>query len=226
VDLNGKLKEWENYYNFDRPNGAFEEVIKCTTDILLASLLCFCLWPLFLVITILVKMEDGGAIFYFGTRIGRHGKSFKMIKFRSMVMNAEQLGGFLTPNDDPRITKIGKFLRKYKLDELPQLINVLKGEMSFVGPRPEVENEVRKYSEKEKKILLIKPGITDWASIKFHNEGGILKGNTDETYRILVRPEKMHLALKYIEKKSFLVDMKILNATLYTLIKSSFKRNS
>ena len=193
---------------------------------LISLFLSLLLWPLFLVIALLIKMEDGGTVFYFGTRVGRYGKPFKIIKFRTMVMNAEQVGGSLTPDDDPRITRIGRFLRKYKLDELPQLINVLEGEMSIVGPRPKVESKVREYSEEEKKILSVRPGITDWASLKFYNEGEILKGKSNpyEAYRILIRSEKIRLELKYVEKKSFLVDVKILIATLYALFKSGFKR--
>jgi lipopolysaccharide/colanic/teichoic acid biosynthesis glycosyltransferase len=139
-----------------------------------------------------------------------------------MVVDAEKLGGPSTADDDPRITKVGRFLRKYKLDELPQLINVLKGEMSIVGPRPEVSMEVETYNSEEKKVLNVKPGITDYASLTFHNEGEILKGSSDphQAYREKIRPEKLKLALKYVEKKSFWVDLKIIFETIKTLVKT------
>lgn len=139
-----------------------------------------------------------------------------------MVVDAEKLGGPSTSDDDPRITRVGKLLRKYKLDELPQLINVLKGEMSIVGPRPEVSMEVETYTNEEKRILNVKPGITDFASLTFHNEGEILKGSPDphQTYREKIRPEKLKLALKYVEKQSFWVDLKIIFETIKTLVKA------
>ena len=175
--------------------------------------------PLFLLIAILIKLEDSGPIFYRGARVGRFSKPFNMFKFRTMVINAEKIGGPSTANDDPRITKVGRFLRKYKLDELPQLINVLKGEMSFVGPRLEVSLEVDTYTEEEKGILTVRPGITDWASIKFHNEGEILRGSKDshQTYREKIRPEKLKLGLDYAKNHSLLVDFRILMQTFLML---------
>jgi len=139
-----------------------------------------------------------------------------------MVVDAEKLGGPSTSDDDLRITRVGKLLRKYKLDELPQLINVLKGEMSIVGPRPEVSMEVETYTNEEKRILNVKPGITDFASLTFHNEGEILKGSKDphQAYREKIRPEKLKLALKYVEKQSFWVDLKIIFETIKTLVKT------
>ncbi|HCJ65818.1 MAG TPA: sugar transferase [Elusimicrobia bacterium] len=177
--------------------------------------------PLFLLITLLIKLEDGGSMFYHGVRVGRYGEPFKMFKFRTMVMNADKIGGHSTADDDPRITKIGKFIRKYKLDELPQLINVLKGEMSFVGPRPEVPFYVNMFTEEEKEILDVKPGITDWASLWDSDEGAILAGNPDpeRIYMEKIRPEKIRLQLKYVKEQSFLVDIGIIFETLWTIIK-------
>jgi len=130
------------------------------------SCLGICIFvPLFLVLSILIKFEDTGPVFYRGLRIGRNGQPFRVFKFRTMVLNAENQGASSTSDDDPRITRIGRFLRKYKLDEFPQLINVLKGEMSFVGPRPEVKKFTDLYTEEEKVILTVRPGITDWASM-------------------------------------------------------------
>jgi len=177
--------------------------------------------PILLILAILIKREDGGPVFYRGVRVGRHGKLFRIFKFRTMVVNAEKIGGSSTADDDPRITKIGKFIRKYKLDELPQLINVLKGEMSFVGPRPEVQHYVNMYTNEEKAILNVKPGITDWASMWNSDEGAILAGSTDaeKTYMEKIRPEKIRLQLKYVRKRSFFVDLKIIFQTLFKLVK-------
>ncbi len=191
-------------------------------DIILSLFGLIIFSSLLLIIAFLIKNEDGGPVFYRGVRVGRYGKLFRIFKFRTMVVNAEKLGGPSTADDDPRITKIGKFIRKYKLDELSQLINVLKGEMSFVGPRPEVPMEVQTYTDEEKRILLVRPGITDWASLTFHNEGEILKGSTDphKAYREKIRPGKIKLALKYVDEQSFLTDIKIILQTLLTLAKT------
>ena len=176
--------------------------------------------PLMATIVILIRKEDGGPIFYRGIRVGRYGKPFKIFKFRTMVVNAEKLGGPSTADDDPRITKTGKFLRKYKLDELPQLINVLKSEMSFVGPRPEVQHYVDMFTEEEKAILNVRPGITDWASLWNPDEGAILKGSKDpeKAYMEMIRPEKLKLQLKYVKKNSFWIDLKIILLTLKTIM--------
>ena len=162
--------------------------------------------PILVTIAILIKNEDGGPVFYRGVRVGRFGKPFRIFKFRTMVVNAEKLGGPSTADDDPRITKVGKFIRKFKLDELPQLINVLKGEMSIVGPRPEVQMYVDMFTEEEKAILSVRPGITDWASIWNPDEGAILAGSPDpeKTYMEKIRPEKIRLQLKYVRERSLL----------------------
>ena len=137
-----------------------------------------------------------------------------------MVQNAEQMGASSTADDDPRITKIGKLLRMYKLDELPQLLNVLKGEMSFVGPRPQVEWAVALYSNEERQVLTLRPGITDYASLRFPNEGEILKGskNPDQDYMEKIHPEKMRLSLEYVRIHSFWADMKIIFQTVVTIL--------
>jgi lipopolysaccharide/colanic/teichoic acid biosynthesis glycosyltransferase len=177
--------------------------------------------PLFLIIAILIKLDSEGPVFYRGERVGKDGKPFRIFKFRTMVKDAEKMGGPSTSADDPRLTKIGKFLRKYKLDELPQLINVLKGEMSLVGPRPEVPEEVATYSEKEKEILKVKPGMTDFASLWDFHEEEILKGSKDphQTYREKIKPKKLKLALEYVEKRSFFTDLKIIFLTIKKLFK-------
>lgn len=179
--------------------------------------------PLFVVIGLLIKLDSQGPVFYRGVRVGRFGKNFRIYKFRTMVQNAEKLGGSSTPDDDPRLTQIGKFLRNYKLDEAPQLFNVLKGDMSFVGPRPQVPEDVALYTEQEKALLSVLPGITDYASIRFHNEGEILKGSPDpgKTYVEKIRPEKINLGLQYVQTHSLWVDIKIIFLTFKTLFQVS-----
>lgn len=177
--------------------------------------------PVLVTIAILIKNEDGGPVFYRGERVGRFGKSFRIFKFRTMVVNAEKLGGPSTADDDPRITKTGKFMRKVKLDELPQLINVFKGEMSIVGPRPEVQIYVDMFTDEEKAILSVRPGITDWASIWNPDEGAILAGSADpeKTYMEKIRPKKIRLQLKYVRERSLWNDLKIIGQTIITIIK-------
>jgi lipopolysaccharide/colanic/teichoic acid biosynthesis glycosyltransferase len=176
---------------------------------------------LFLIASAIV-VDSGFPVFYRGVRVGRGGKPFRIFKFRSMVSNAEKLGATSTNAADPRLTRVGKFIRKFKFDELPQLLNVLKGEMSFVGPRPEVQRFVDMYSNEEKKILTVRPGITDWSSIKFHNEPEIIHASgiadADEAYALLIRPEKLRLQLKYVAEQSVWTDVKIICSTLKLLI--------
>jgi lipopolysaccharide/colanic/teichoic acid biosynthesis glycosyltransferase len=173
-----------------------------------------------LALVVVIKLDSPGPVFYRGLRGGRFGKPFRIFKFRTMVHNAEKIGGPSSAADDPRITRTGRFLRRYKLDELPQLINVAKGEMSFVGPRPEVIQEVQLYTEKEKRLLEVRPGITDWASIKFRNEGEILRGYADphQAYREKIRPEKVRLGLEYVNSHTFATDCKIIVQTLKAIL--------
>jgi lipopolysaccharide/colanic/teichoic acid biosynthesis glycosyltransferase len=177
------------------------------------------LGPLLGVVAVLVKLDSTGPVFYRGVRAGRYGKTFSMFKFRTMVVNADKIGGPSSAADDARITRVGHLLRKYKLDEFPQLINVLRGEMSLVGPRPEVEDEVLLYSTEEKRLLDVRPGITDWASIQFRNEGEILLGSADphRAYREKIRPQKIRLGLEYVQRQSLSVDCRILLETLRAL---------
>jgi len=190
-------------------------------DIIFSLLGLTILSPFLFAFSILIKKEDGGSVFYRGVRVGRYGKPFRIYKFRTMVVNAENIGGPSTADDDPRITRIGKFIRKYKLDELPQLINVLRGKMSFVGPRPEVPHYVNMFKEEEKAILSVRPGITDWASLWNPDEGAILAGSQDpeKTYMEKIRPEKIRLQLKYVRERSFWADLKIIFQTLLTIIR-------
>jgi len=189
-------------------------------DILFSALWLLFLSPIFLIIALLIKREDRGPILYRGVRVGKFGKTFKMFKFRTMATNAEKIGGPSTADDDPRITRIGRFIRKYKLDELPQLINVLFGKMSLVGPRPEVPFYVKMFTEEEKAILTVKPGITDWASLWDADEGKALAGSSDpeKTYMEKIRPKKMKLQLKYVREQSFWTDLKIILLTMRTVL--------
>jgi len=177
--------------------------------------------PLLLIIAVLIKLDSPGPVFYRGERVGQHGKIFRIFKFRTMVPNAEKLGGPSTAADDPRLTKFGKFLRRHKLDELPQLINILKGEMSLVGPRPEVPSEVALYDPETKEIILsVKPGLTDLATLENLHEEEVLKGAKDphEAYRRLIQPQKLRLAKEYVKKRSFWLDLKIILKTLKSAI--------
>lgn len=198
-------------------------MLKRLFDIIFSIIGIIALSPAFALAAFLIKKEDGGPVFYPGARTGKDGIKFKMYKFRSMVVNADKIGGPSTAGDDPRLLKTGKILRKYKLDELPQLINVLKGEMSFVGPRPEVPHYTDMFTGEEKRILGVKPGITDWASLWNSDEGSILAGSPDpeKTYMEKIWPEKKRLQLKYVDEHSFLGDIKIIFLTLAKIINRS-----
>lgn len=177
--------------------------------------------PILILIALFIKLDSPGPVFYLSKRVGWHGKPFKMMKFRTMVVDADKMGASSTPDDDPRITRAGKLLRHYKLDELPQLFNVLRGEMSFVGPRPQVQWAVDLYTEEERRVLSVRPGITDYASLKFANEGEILKGSShpDRDYMEKIHPEKMRLSLEYLDKQSLRTDFQILFQTIKAILR-------
>lgn len=191
-------------------------------DIFFSFLGILLLSPLFLAIFFLIKKESPGPVFYKGERVGKNGRTFRIFKFRTMVPNAENLGGPSTAGDDPRLLKIAPFLKKFQLDEIPQLINVLKGEMSLVGPRPEVEMYVDMMTEGEKRtILSVRPGMTDLASLWNFHEGEALRGAEDpeKEYMEKIRPEKIRLQKKYVENKSFFLDLKIIFKTFLKIFK-------
>ena len=196
-------------------------VAKRLFDVIFSTLGLIVLSPILLVVAAAIKLESPGPALYKGARVGLHGNLFKMNKFRTMVINADKIGGSSTPEDDPRITRVGRFLRRYKLDELPQLINVFKGEMSFVGPRPQVKWAVDLYTPAERQILTVRPGITDYASLRFPNEGEILRGSTDpdKDYLEKIHPEKMRLSLEYVRTRSMGLDIKIIFQTLAAIVK-------
>lgn len=197
-------------------------MVKRLLDIVLSLIGIITLSPLFAILALVIKLESKGQVFYRGDRVGRYERSFRVFKFRSMIQNAEKMGPASTSATDMRVTRCGKFIRKFKLDELSQLINVLIGDMSIVGPRPEARKFVNMYTDAEKAILTIRPGITDWASIKFHNEGEIIEASgfndPDEAYIKLIRPEKLRLQLKYVQEHNLWIDIKIIFATLLTII--------
>lgn len=176
--------------------------------------------PLFVGLAIWIKKESKGPVFYKQKRVGRNGKEFQLFKFRSMRIGSDKLGLLTIGGSDPRITRAGNFIRKYKLDEFPQLINVLIGNMSVVGPRPEVSKYVNLYNEEQLKVLKVKPGITDWASIKYRNENDLLarSDRPEEFYISEVMPAKLALSLQYIEKHNLITDLKIIWLTLKNIV--------
>ena len=189
-------------------------------DIVLSGAALVILAPLLLGLAVWVAVDSPGGIFYRGVRAGRGNRPFQMLKFRTMVKNAESVGGPTTAHGDPRITASGGFLRRFKLDELPQLINVLKGEMSLVGPRPQVLPYTEKYEGEFREILSVRPGITDWASIWNADETAVLAGapDVDRAYDILINPTKLRLQLRYVRERSFLTDLRIIYCTLRRIV--------
>jgi len=195
-------------------------MVKRGFDILASLVGLVFLAPLLLLASMLVKRDSPGPVFYRGLRAGRFGKPFGIFKFRTMVKDADRIGGPSSPDDDQRITRVGAWLRRRKLDELPQLINVLRGEMSLVGPRPEVFSETQAYTPEERRLFEVRPGITDWASMRFRDEGEILRGSPQphRTYQEKIKPEKIRLGLAYVDRHSFAVDIRILLETLRILL--------
>ncbi|MDR0971866.1 MAG: sugar transferase [Bacteroidales bacterium] len=175
--------------------------------------------PFLIIISLIVGLTSSGGVFYKQERIGRKGRGFVLYKFRSMLFGADKKGllSYGRGGRDNRVTSIGFFLRKYKLDELPQLLNVIKGDMSFVGPRPEVEKYVSLYSEAQKKVLNVRPGITDPASIYFRNENDVLSysDNPEQYYIEEIMPKKIEMSLNYINCRTFCSDIKVIFKTIF-----------
>lgn len=200
-----------------------DDFTKRVFDATLAAAGLVVLSPVIAAIAAAIKLGSKGPLLYRGTRVGMGGEPFQMLKFRTMVVDSDRIGGSSTPEDDPRVTPIGRKLRRYKLDELPQLWNVLKGDMSFVGPRPQVQWAVDLYTPEERAILGVRPGITDEASLKFSNEAEILKGSKDpdRDYIEKIHPEKMRLSLEYVRNRSFPGDLSIIARTAGAIFKPS-----
>ncbi len=192
-------------------------------DIFIALLLAIFTFPLLVLVVLSVKLTSKGPVFYLGERTGLNDNSFYIFKIRTMVVNAELLGGPSTALNDKRLIKIGPFLRKYKLDELPQIYNILKGDMSFVGPRPQVKKYTSLYKGEEKIILTVRPGLTDYSTLHFMNMDMTLGDSlVDEKYLKEVEPKKNLLRIKYVKEKSFRTDLYILFKTFIKLIQNFF----
>lgn len=185
-----------------------------------AALGVWVLSPLLLLIAIAVAIDSKGGVFYIQERIGKNGKPFGLFKFRTMRVNADQDGKLTVGDRDSRITRVGYYLRKYKLDEFPQLINVLNGTMNLVGPRPEVQEYVEMYTADQRKVLEVYPGITDYASLKYFKESELLAASSDprKTYIEEIMPEKLRINLGYIERKSMREDLKIILKTVERIL--------
>jgi lipopolysaccharide/colanic/teichoic acid biosynthesis glycosyltransferase len=197
------------------------QVLKRVFDIVFALIGCLAVSVFALFITIIIKIDSKGPVLFKQERVGKNWKLFKIYKFRTMYVNENNRHPQVLNGESPQITKVGKFLRKFKLDELPQLINVLKGEMSFVGPRPEIPKYVNNYKKQYHKILKIKPGITDYASLKYIKEGELLNNikNPEVKYINEIHPAKLYYNLKYIEEQNFRIDLSIIFKTLCSIIK-------
>ncbi|MDX2172017.1 MAG: sugar transferase [Bacteroidota bacterium] len=195
-------------------------MLKRIFDILCSFIGLILLSPLFIIICLLVGLSSKGGIFFLQTRVGKNNKDFKLFKFRTMHTNSDKKGLLTVGGRDPRITPVGYYLRKYKLDELPQLLNVFFGSMSLVGPRPEVRKYVDLYTDEQKKVLLVKPGITDYASLEYFSENELLakSSNPEKTYIEEIMPAKLELNKKYILEHSLLTDIKIIFNTFKKIV--------
>jgi len=202
-------------------------VAKRIFDVVAAAVGLVLLSPVFLVAAVLVKLTSAGPVFFRQERMGRGFRPFRIYKFRSMVSDAPSRGGAVTAGEDPRITRIGRFLRKTKIDEIPQLINVLAGDMSLVGPRPEVPKYVDMFREDYETILGVRPGITDLASLAFRDEAALLgrADDPEEEYVTRILPEKIRLAKQYIARASLRFDLKIIFMTMARLTADRFRRS-
>ena len=196
-------------------------MIKRSFDLLFASVGLIILSPMVVCIAIVIKLDSPGPVFFRQERVGQFGRPFRIYKFRTMVTDAERLGAQVTTGDDPRITDLGRFLRKYKIDELPQLINVIIGDMSLVGPRPEVPRYVEAFHEDYKDILTVKPGITDFASLEYKDENELLKSaeNPEEQYLKEILPAKIAYYRKYLREQSIATDIKLIFKTLWGIMR-------
>lgn len=194
--------------------------MKRTFDICISLLILAFFLPLGLVLMLLIILESGGGVFYLQERVGLNGQLFNLIKFRSMRPNADKGSQITIGNRDPRITRTGYFIRRFKLDEFPQFINVIKGDMSIVGPRPEVPFYVEKYTETQRQILVVKPGITDYASLAYFNENEILAKAADpqKAYLEQIMPAKIELNQRYLSDPSLFKDLKIIWLTALKIV--------
>jgi lipopolysaccharide/colanic/teichoic acid biosynthesis glycosyltransferase len=196
-------------------------MVKRVFDFAVALVGLIILAPVLAVIAVLIKLDSPGPVFFKGERVGQYGKIFYMLKFRSMVVDAPKKGPAITCKDDPRVTRIGRFLRKTKLDELPGLVNVLRGEMSLVGPRPEAPVWVERYTPQQRAVLTVKPGITGLVQIKYRNEEKFLSGSNLEVEYSIIMNDKLSIDLEYVENHSFALDLYIIVKTAAALLRTS-----
>ncbi|MCD7881245.1 MAG: sugar transferase [Clostridiales bacterium] len=202
--------------------GFYNRVVKRCLDFVLALFLLLILWPIYLIIALAIVIDDGFPVFYRARRGGYHGRSFRIFKFRTMVKNADQIGGGTTAFHDARITRVGGFLRKVKLDEFANLLSILSGQMSFIGPRPESEHYVNRYAGTERLISEVRPGITDYSSLEFISLDEIVGGdNADEQYEKIVLPRKNKLRVKYAATVSFTTDIKLFFLTVWAVLRKA-----
>lgn len=196
-------------------------MMKRTFDVVASAIGLICLSPLFLVMAVWIKCDSRGPVFYRQSRVGRGGKDFLLYKFRSMYLDADKQGLITVGGRDPRVTPSGYYIRKYKLDEFPQLINVLKGDMSLVGPRPEVRKYVAMYTDEQMHVLDVRPGITDMASIRYRNENEILAevDNPEEYYIQVIMPDKLRMNLEYVKNQSLTHDIRLIGQTIKEILK-------
>ena len=195
--------------------------LKRLMDVVISGGALLVIWPVLLLIALAIKIDDPGPVFYRQVRVGRGGKEFRIFKFRTMVLDADKKGLAITVGRDNRITRMGALLRKTKLDELAQLINVFTGEMSFVGPRPEVPKYVNLYTPYQRQVLLVRPGITDYASIAYRNENDMLEKAEDpeRMYIDVIMPDKIELNMKYLREISPLADIRLILSTIVAVIR-------
>lgn len=204
--------------------GIYNQVYKRILDFCLAIVLLIVIGPLYILVAAAIIVDSGFPVFYRAARGGYHGAPFKIYKFRSMVKNADQIGGGTTALNDCRITKAGNFLRKTKLDEIPQLLNIIKGEMSFIGPRPELLKYTGQYEGAEQLILKVRPGLSDYSSLDFINLDEIVgEGNADQEYERRVLKKKNQLRIKYAETVSFKTDCQLFLQTIYKTSKKALQ---
>lgn len=212
--MNQRKHAYQSIYNI---------YIKRVLDILISGMILLVIWPLFLLISIAIMLESGFPVFYRAERGGYQEKPFRICKFRSMIKNADQIGGGTTALHDSRITKVGNILRKTKMDEIPQLLQVFTGEMSLIGPRPELLQYTQQYTGEEKLILQVRPGITDYSSIEFINLDEIVGGeNADEMYEKYVLKKKNQLRIQYAKTVSFHTDAMLFLKTAYLVLQKAY----
>lgn len=208
----------------DKSQTIYSRFVKRVIGFLMALIFAVILFPFFLIISVAIIIESGFPILYLAPRGGYKNKPFKIMKFRTMVKDADKVGGGTTALNDSRITKFGNFLRKTKLDEIPQLFNILSGKMSFIGPRPELLQYTENYDHTERIILNVRPGITDYSSIEFINLDEIVgTENADEVYEKQILKKKNALRIKYVQTVSFKTDFKLFCETVFSVFKKAFK---